>query len=547
MQALLEQNMGIMMMIALGIYYLYASRIKSNDRANHASPLRLSSILSLSGFVISAFIIVFSLEPTKGIGAIPLELIIFLGYVFIQNLSVLISPSANDEQTTKVAYICTLAVVAIALLLSIIGFFKQEMAFPSFLLSFKAYFEIFKNPLTGLFGAGLDNYTSVFYKVKDVAYNQTNLWQMGAPAIDRSGLLHIATTAGFVGLATFVYFLISWIKTVFAHSENGNKQLGLQLSAIFLLSVIVFFSPSFMFFFLLFFLASQATKKSKEYLANLSKSFSLYTYVILIITASVFFGSIIRAVGSFFIADISFAQSMDAMNKTTFNVKTVFDAQQKALINNPFLPVYHVGYSQLNVVLANNIMEKSATGSADQKSLTLTKEDKQTLINAIQSAIAENQTAIELAPKKAEYWAQLGQIYTLIPKELRDPKETEANSPLLAASTYYKKALELDPKNPAYYFALGQISLNQKKSDEGLKFIKKAIEMKPNWANAHYQLGIMYANNRDMKNATKELETALSNIDQKTSQAEYDAVKKTLDQIKNPQGEQQAPQGAPAQ
>jgi len=156
------------------------------------------------------------------------------------------------------------------------------------------------------------------------------------------------------------------------------------------------------------------------------------------------------------------------------------------------------------------------------------------LIEAIQTAINENQIAISQNSKKADYWANLAQIYILIPKELQTPNETEVNSPQTTALTSLKKALELDPNNPAYYFQMGQILLSQKKTAEGFKSIKKAAELKPNWADAHYQLGMLYAQKNDMKNAVKELEITLQNIDPKINQKEYDAVKQTLDKIKSP-------------
>ena len=62
--------------------------------------------------------------------------------------------------------------------------------------------------------------------------------------------------------------------------------------------------------------------------------------------------------------------------------------------------------------------------------------------------------------------------------------------------------------------------------------MKKATEIKPNWADAHYQLAMLYSQKNDMKSATKELEITLENLDPKINQKEYDAVKQTLDKMK---------------
>lgn len=134
----------------------------------------------------------------------------------------------------------------------------------------------------------------------------------------------------------------------------------------------------------------------------------------------------------------------------------------------------------------------------------------------------------------------------MIPKELQTPNE-KTNTSLAAALVYSKKALELDPNNPAYYFQISQIYLAQQKTEEAFKYIKKAVEVKPNWADGHYQLAMLYAQKKDMKNVIKELETTLANLDPKINQTEYDAVKKNLDQIKNPQTNSQAPAENPEQ
>jgi len=335
-----------------------------------------------------------------------------------------------------------------------------------------------------------------------------------------------------IGLTSFLYLLFSLTKKIRHH-------FSLQLDLIYLLCVIIIFPPSLLVFFLLFFLVSQTEKKNKEHVIGLSQSFSLYSYAILIITACVFFGSTIRYLSSLYLADYLYIQSFVGMQENKFN--KVYDNQKKALSYNSYAELYHLGFARTHFIFAQNIINKAASGSADvnaqlnsAKSLVFTKESKQMLIEAIQFAITENQIAIHLNPKKAEYWAQLAQTFMLIPKELQAPNETEANSPQTAALTYLKKAMELDPNNPVYYFQIGQILLSQKKTEKGFASIKKATELKPNWADAHYQLAILYVNKNDMKNATNELEIALANLDSKTNQKEYDAVKQMLDKIKNP-------------
>lgn len=518
-RAFLDPNLGLMMMVSLAILYFYLSRVRVG--------------LSLSAFIISFLIIILSLEPSKNLNIIPLELIIFLGFMFVYGLGSFLTSFSSEEQTPKVVQICILAIVSIAFIISFIAFSKQQIILPSLSLSFKALFEIVKNPLTAIFGIGIDNYSIAFTRIKDVGYNQTNLWQFPSPNVDRSALFHIITTTGIMGLTSFLYLVLALIKKI-------KQNLSIMLGFAYLLFILVIFPPSFLVFFLLFFLASQTGKNNKEYIFNLSKSFSFSSYAILIITASVLFGAVIRYLSTMYLADYFYAQSLVGIKENSF--KKVYDNQQRALLFNPFLEQYHLGFARTHFVLAQNIIDKSASESAKldtpsntTKPLSFTKESKQMLIEAIQTAITENQMAIDLNPKKAEYWANLAQIYTIIPKELQSPNEKDTNTPQTAAMTYFKKALSLDPNNPAYYFGVGQLSLSQQKMDDGFNYIKKAVEKKPNWADAHYQLAMIYAQKKDMNNMVKELEIALQNLDPKTNQKEYEAVKQTLDQIKNTQ------------
>lgn len=546
MQAFLDPNFGLMIIAALSIFYFYLSRFQTDARVGRDRPLQLfSSILSLSGFIISSLIIILSLEPSKSLGVIPLELIIFFGFTFIYSLGSLITSFSQEEQTPKVVQICVLITVSIAFIISFIAFSKQGALFPSFSLSLKAVSQIFKNPLTALLGFGIDNYSFVFNRIKDVGYNQTDLWQY-AYNTDRSALFHIITTTGIMGLISFLYLVFALIKKI-------KQNLSIMLGFIYLLFILVIFPPSFLVFFLIFFLASQTGENNKEYTFSLSKSFSFYSYAILIITACVLFGATIRYLGTIYLADYFYAQSLFGIKENSF--KKVYDNQQKALSYNSFLEQYHLGFARTHFVLAQNIIDKAASESADintspnmmTKPLSLTKESKQMLIEAIQTAITENQTVIDLNPKKAEYWANLAQIYTIIPKELQSPNEKDTNTPPAAAMTYFKKALSLDPNNPVYYFQISQIYLTQQKAEEAFKYIKKAVAAKPNWADAHYQLAMIYAQKKDMNNMVKELEITLQNLDPKTNQKEYEAVKQTLDQIKNPQPNNQMPPEQPPQ
>lgn len=76
------------------------------------------------------------------------------------------------------------------------------------------------------------------------------------------------------------------------------------------------------------------------------------------------------------------------------------------------------------------------------------------------------------------------------------------------ALNYLKLAIEKDPKNPSYYFAQGTLYDSRQKLDSAETAYKKAIELKPDFFDANFNLGALYYNNAavliDKANAEKD-------------------------------------------
>jgi len=86
--------------------------------------------------------------------------------------------------------------------------------------------------------------------------------------------------------------------------------------------------------------------------------------------------------------------------------------------------------------------------------------------------------AIELKPDEAAYHNNYGLALA------RSGKYPEAQAELT-------KAAQLDPPNAGrYFFNLGAILVNTGKGEEAYEAFKKAIEATPNYADAHYQIGV---------------------------------------------------------
>ena len=69
----------------------------------------------------------------------------------------------------------------------------------------------------------------------------------------------------------------------------------------------------------------------------------------------------------------------------------------------------------------------------------------------------------------------------------------------------FKKVLELEPKNYRSLAMIGKIlSFNKNKTDNALKYLNQAVSINPEFADAHFDIGRIYARRGDMNRAMAE-------------------------------------------
>jgi tetratricopeptide (TPR) repeat protein len=143
-------------------------------------------------------------------------------------------------------------------------------------------------------------------------------------------------------------------------------------------------------------------------------------------------------------------------------------------------------------------------------------------------------------------------------KEARKSNPKDLNLLLNEADLYVKleqmdkfgdlmeEAIKLDPMNPTLFFNLGVVNQNQKKTDEALRYYKKAIELKPDYADAYMnlsaailsgQLAIVEEMNKNLSNFKKydELEAKQKALYKKALPflEKADGIKRTLETVRS--------------
>jgi tetratricopeptide (TPR) repeat protein len=340
--------------------------------------------------------------------------------------------------------------------------------------SWYAAVETLKSPTTALFGVGSDNFISIFTRVKPAVYNQSDLWQLNFNK-SRSFVLHIWTETGVLGLASFILMMIVAARTVLALRTNKNEHSDYFAAATLYMAIVLFiFPPSlpvlFLFFLLLALIGveSARAKKVSLDLNDVAPAYLGISIVSLLGLLGMFY-----LLGRAYMAEYYFKRSVNGLSAN--NGRVVYDNLVKAIQTNPYSETYHLTFSQINLLIANNIATRVV--SAQKNNGKVSDQDRQTIAQAIQQAIVEAKTAVQLNPAKAQNWENLALIYRNI------INVAQGGDSWTVAS--YQRAILSDPVNPQLRLNLGGVYYSLKNFPAAAQMFQQAIELKRDWANAH--------------------------------------------------------------
>ena len=504
--AILNPSFGLVALFSLSILYFYLSREKI---------LNYNLVLNLSSSILAVITIALFFQPLRSVAKLPvgfspigtqIDLIIFLGFFVVYFAShILLS-----KKTTITNFVFLLVNLA-ACCLSIYSLSKQGVILPPMRISWYAAVETLKNPLTAFFGVGVDNFSTIFSQVKDVAYNQSRLWQISSFTVSRSAILHIFTETGILGLTAFLLLIATVSRLVIKATDKSSP-----LVWIYLMLIILLFPISLPVLFLFFIILSQITPETND--VPQPTNLDMANFVPLYLGFVVIFLALIGAggylLGRSYQAEYYFKQSLNALAKN--NAKDLYNNQKQAVILNPFNERFRISFSQANMLLANNV--------ASKKKEEITEQDRQAIAQAIQAAISEAKAAVTLNQKKTSSWENLANIYRNIINVA-----TGADGWVISS---WQKAITLDPQNPSYRLNLGGVYYSLGNYDEALRYFETAVTLKPNWANAYYNFAWTAYQKGDYQKAVKAMESTLTLVDPRVSAQDYEKAKGDLEEFK---------------
>lgn len=554
-QALLNQNFGLVLFMSLTILYFYLTHLpqihvkKENKTLAFLTQITPFEAVSFSSLILSVITIVFFFNPFKNI-SIPsslqflktpqftplgsqLDLAFFLGFFLIIYVAQATTQKFSDKSLkstfTKFFSVGSTLLTLVALTLTVFSILKStaNIILPPFNLSWYSAVEILKNPLSALFGVGVDNFASIFTKVKDAGYSLSNFWQVNSFAVSRSTILHVFSEIGIFGFIAFSLIILGLIRAVKKIEIKETRNI-LLICAGYLLLLIAFFPPSIYIFFLLFLTLSllgqkgiytdkSINTKNLETTKNnlvIDVYYVLPLYIGIFVISFILVGASVYFLSRSYVAEFYFKKSLDGI--LTNNVKKLYDNQRQAIVFNPYIERFRINFAQTNFWIANNL--------ASKKKEELTNQDKQTINDAIQTAISEAKASVTLNSQKGSNWANLAEIYRNILYAAQG-----ADAWTISA---YQRAILADPQNPAYRFNLGGVYFSLNNLEDASRLFEQAIAIKPDWPTPHYNLAWVYYKKNDFQQAVSEMQNTLNLIDPKKSKADYEKAKSELEEFK---------------
>lgn len=355
-----------------------------------------------------------------------------------------------------------------------------------------------------LFGSGFGTYAVDFTRFKQPAFNlYPDIWNL---TFFRSSsfVLELLATTGFLGISAFLLIL----SKIFRKNGTTNVTKNPLFYSLLLASLSAFLLPfSFTIYALLFiilglFSAHHVVLDPKRFFDVKLHFVALREGLVAIADSSEHIGVkflpaiflllfvILALVVGYFsvrfgISDITMQQSLVAASQN--NGSLTYQLQSQAIATFPYRDSYHRIFSQINMQLAN------ALSSAQPKGTAPSAQTQQTIVNLVQQSIQEARLATTLSPQTSANWQNLAAIY-------RSLIGVGQNAETFAQQAS-QQAAALDPNNPNEYLTLGGIYYQLKMWDDAVRQFQIAVNLKPDFANAHYNLGHALENKGDLQNA----------------------------------------------
>jgi tetratricopeptide (TPR) repeat protein len=194
------------------------------------------------------------------------------------------------------------------------------------------------------------------------------------------------------------------------------------------------------------------------------------------------------------------------------SVLEVYKLQQRAIMASPHLDTYRRSYSNTNLIIAQILAQKQ----------DLAADEKQQVLTLLNQAIDQAKAATTINPDNSLNWVLVARTYNNL-------VGVSEGADTLAGSAY-TQALFLAPSDPQINLELGNLYLRLGQYPQAVIQLEKTAQLKPDWANAFYNLANAYKMNKQYEGAVQAYQKTLSLLPFGT---ETDKVKAELEELSN--------------
>jgi len=443
----------------------------------------------------------------------------------------------HQVKKTLPLFLVTVAVIGLVLALAYVPFsgnalqqletnFPKEIQLP-FSISWNVSVTAFRdNPF---FGPGPSSYLFSFTTYKPATFNLLPFWSFSFDT-SYNEFLQTLGTLGIFGFLALVYFCIvilvnSWrnlaVDTQDAEQDNTHVLLpAMAMSGLLSIVLLAIHATTLVSLVVTLFILAvlmMAQKSIRERVTELSlgikastagnRQFDLFP-IILFVVYVVAAVAVLYTTVTMTMADYYHRMALETAN--TNGAQTYADLQ-KAESLNPYVDLYRVDMSQTNFALANAIAARAKPGK--NGALNLSTQDRQTIQTLLAQSINEAKASVLLSPRNARNWEVLASIYRNI--------DGVAQNSLAFSLSAYGQAIQLDTMNPTLRLDVGGIYYITKNYNNAIQYFTDAANLKPDYANAYYNLAIAYRDNNDPVDALAVANQTVVLLQSNTSSPDY--------------------------
>jgi len=401
-----------------------------------------------------------------------------------------------------------LVVLVLGEILGVLALIESKPLFVSPTAAWVVAVEGFKTAKTAFLGVGPGNFKIAYRRFRPMMVNNTSAWNFYFNS-SFGEYLNLLTEVGLLGLAALAWIVL--------------RTFSFPLIPLLLLALFIPFDISLWVIFFLLLGSSRKLHPDRKSNSTIQQSSNvampLYitlippiTLILLLAVSSWWYG---RALW----ADALFAKSLSAFDRGEGG--NAYNLQVKALEKNPHIDTYHAVYASTNLALANSLSQRPDLSDQQEQQVTI----------LVQQAIREAKAAAAVNPLLSSNWQNLAGVYQQIIGVAEGAEGWTIDS--------LSQAVALDPVSPNLRVDLGGMFFSLGDYDSAQRQFEMAVNLKPDYANAHYNLSAAYQKQEKWGRAVSELETVLSLIEPNT--ADFNTVQEELKELAKKVPEVEAP------